>query len=490
MKITESNPQKVILSVIEKGETYLKPTYGPAGKKTLIQKGEFEHEAVDDGKRSFEAFELENEFENAVVEHIKEVVRKGKDGTTTAFLINSGIIKEAFKNIDDEMANHDYHGMALELEKGLNEAIKQLKSKPVKTKDELYAVAYNSYKNEEVAELIADTVFKIGKDGVVAIEDSQTTTTTVEVVNGLELNKGYVSPYFINSEDKERVILKDAQVILINKKVNTLNEILPLISKTNPQNPSQRVFDVPNPVIIAEGFGEDLINRLVFHKLTGAINPLLVETPHSANKLEKLKDIAVITGAKVIDTNLGLSLDKATKDCIGYADSVITTKDRTKIINGKGKKTEIKEYVEGLKALEPQNAYEKDNKSKRIAELLGGIAVIKVGAYTDNELKGMKTKVENAINSTQMAFKSGVVSGAGKALLDLKTSSSLLNEALKNPRTILEENGVQYLDENTIDPTEVVITALTTGVSIAKGLITLGGISTNKRKRDDYGNPI
>ncbi len=481
MKITHSKPQKIILSAVRKYVEFIAPTYGPAGKKVLIVKNEFNHEAVDDGKRSSEAFEIENEFENAIVEYIKETTQKGKDGTTTAVLIMGAIVEKAFKDLDNELRNNDYHGMALSLRKGLDEAIKKIKGTPVKTKEELYKVAYNSYKNAEIAEIIADTVFKIGKDGVVSIEDSQTTQTTVEVVNGLELLKGYVSPYLINN-DREEVVIKESKILLVNKKVDSLKDVLNLLtSPVNTPEGSKLVFDDKNITIIAEGFGDDLINRFAYLKVGGQLNPLLIETP-AGNKLEILKDIGAIVGAKVIDGTI-LTLDKATKDCFGYADSITSTKDKTKIVGGGGKKADIKEYIDRLRTIDPSK-YDKDSHEKRIAKLSGGIAVIKVGAYTDNELKGMKTKVENAINSTQLAFKSGVTPGAGKTFLNIKTSSDILNEALKAPRKQLELNGAQYLDENTTDPVEVVTIALTTAVSIAEGLITIGGISTVKRKEE------
>lgn len=487
MKITKSKPEAVILSAVKKYIEFIAPTYGPAGRKILIVKSDFDHEAVDDGKRSSDAFEIENEFENAVVQYIKETTQKGKDGTTTAALIMGSIVQEAFKDLDNEFGNKDYHGVALSLRKGLDEAIKKIQkaSKTIKTKEELYTVAYNSYKNPEIAELVADTVFKIGKDGIMAIEDSQTTNTTVEVVNGLELGKGYVSPYFINN-DKEEVQIKDATILLINRRINSLSEIAPLITN---KTPNGNLAPLQNVVVIADEFGDDVVNRLIVLKATMGLSTLLVQTPSSPNKLELLKDIGVIVGATVIDDKVIKLLD-AKQDVLGHSDSVISSKDKTKIIGGQGKKQDIKDYIENLKGITPQNQHEKDQQTKRVAYLSGGIAVLKLGAYTDNELKAKKTKVENAINSAQLAFKGGVVPGAGKTFLDITTSSPLLNEALKVPRKQLEENGKQYLDENTTDPTEVLTTALTTAVSIAEGLITMGGISTQKRKYDKDGNPL
>ncbi len=481
MKLTTSKPQAVIISAIKKYLDFIAPTYGPAGKKILIVQNEFSHEAVDDGKRSSQAFEIENELENAVIQFIKETTQKGKDGTTTAGVIMSNLVLEAFKDESNELSTNDYHGMALSIKKGLIEAVKKVNeaSKKIKTKDELYAIAYNSYNNETIAKLVADTIFTIGKDGVITIEDSKGTETTIEVVNGLEIPKGYSSPYFVNQEDK--VVLENPAIILVNKKVGLFSEVAPLIKKIVESN-------IRNVVIIAESFGDDVLNKCIAHKMMGGIQPLLIETPGFGDRLENLADIATIVGAKVIDDKL-LKLENATLECLGACESIKSTKDKTTILGGVGKP---KEYITALKIqLEKATSeFEKDKLTKRIAVLLGGVAVLKVGAYTENEQKGIKAKVENAVNATQIAFKGGVIPGAGKCLYEIKTSSELLNKALKAPRTLLEVNGKSYLDEKTVDPTNVIITALETAVSIASNLITLGGIVTNKRKKEKDEAPV
>lgn len=474
MKLTSSKPESIILSAVKKYVEFIAPTYGPAGKKILIVQNEFNHEAVDDGKRASQAFEVDNELENAVIQYIKETTQKGKDGTTTAALIMGNIVLEALKDIDNELIDKDYHGLAVSLKKGLDEAVKSLSKavKKVKTKDELYAIAYNSYNNPKIAELIADTVFKIGKDGVLAVEDSKSTETTIEVVNGLEIPKGYASPYLINFEDK--VVMENPKVLLVSKKINLFNEIANIVKDCV----SKGFMDV---VIVAEGFGDDVINKCVGFKVMGGFRPLLIETPGYGDKLENLTDMAVILGGRVIDGKM-LKLEEFKGEYLGTCDSVKSLKDKTIFLGGAGK---TKEYITLLKEqLERATTnFEKDNLTKRIAVLSGGVAVIKVGAYTENEQKAVKTKVENAVNSTQIAFKGGVVVGAGKALLDINTSSELLNKALKAPREQLEKNGAKYLDENTLDPADIVITALETAVSIAEGLLTMGGIVTPKREK-------
>lgn len=476
MKITSSKPEQIILSAVRKYVEFIAPTYGPAGKKILIVQNEFNHEAVDDGKRSSQAFELEDELENAVIQYIKETTQKGKDGTTTAGLIMGNIILEAFKDLDNDFADKDFHGLAKSLKKGLNEAVKKIQtsSKKIKTKDELYAIAYNSYNNEHIAKLVAETIFTIGKDGVLAIEDSKGTETTVEVVNGLEIPKGYFSPYLMNVEDK--TILENPAILIVNKKINLFAEVATILKKITDTG-------TKDIVIIAEGFGDETLNKCIAYKMMGAFRPLLIETPGYGDKLENLSDIAIIVGGKVIDDKT-LKLANVTLEHIGTCDVVKSSKDKTTFLGGAGK---TKEYISVLKSqLETAtNDFDKDKLTKRIAVLSGGVAVIKVGAYTENEQKGIKAKVENAVNSTQIAFKGGVVPGAGKSLLDIKTSSNLLNEALKAPRKQLEVNGSKYLDENTVDPADVIVTAIESAISIASGLLTMGGIVVPKREKKE-----
>lgn len=481
MKLINSKPEKAILSAVKKYIEYVSPTYGPAGKKVLIVQNEFNHEAVDDGKRASEAFEIEDEFENAIVQFIKETTQKGKDGTTTAAIIMSNIILEALKDLDNELLiKPDYFALSQELSKGLEEAIKQLQkaSRKIKTQEELEAIAYNSYNDRPIAKMIAETILKIGKDGVLTIEDSKGTETTTEVVNGLEIQKGYQSPYFINQDD--RVVLQDPNILIVAKKVNLFAEIAPLLQKIMPEG--NRAF-----VLVAEDFGDDVINKSIAFKAMGQLMPLLVQAPGFADKRDEMWDLAAVVGAKVVDDRV-LKLTDVNKEHLGSCELVKSEKNKTTFIGGAGK---VRDYVESMKSQleKSESKFEIDTLNRRIAQINGGIALIKVGAYTENEQKGIKTKVENAVNSTQIAYKGGVVKGAAQALLDIKTSSELLNRALKAPRKQLEENGAKYLDENALDPTEVLTTAIETAVSIARGLLTMGGISVPKRekpKRIDY----
>lgn len=484
MKLTQTRPEQTILSAVRKYVDFLASTYGPTGKKILIVDNELNHKAVDDGRMSSQAFELQNEFENAIVQYIRETTEKTyqrvKDGTTTSALIMGAIIEEAFKNLENELIDTDYHGLTLDLRKGLDEAVKKIKAlgKQIKTKEELNAIALNSFNHPEIAKLISETVFKIGKEGIIAIEDSQGMETTMEIVQGLELQKGYASPYLINAPNNH-VTLKNPYVLLVNKKIETFAEIVPILKQVME---SKRQL-----VVIAEGFGEGTMNSVIAQKFMsqGNFNPLLVEASGVGDtKLDTLRDIGAVTGGQVVDKTL--TLDKITVADLGQAESVDSTKDKTVILAGK---KDLKAYVESIK-IPTTNKFEQDRIDRRVAQLLGGVAVIKVGAYTENEQKWLKAKIENAINATQLAFKDGVVQGAGKTYEGIKTSSEILNNALKAPRKQLEKNGKAYLNDNVVDPTGVLIAGLETAVSIASGLITMGGISVPKRKLDKDGNFI
>ncbi len=477
MKLTQSKPLPVIASAVKKYLEFISPTYGPAGKKVLISLGEFNTKAIDDGHEASKEFELENELENGVISYIKEATDKTNsrvgDGTTTAVILTAAIVNEVMKDFDDPFKDQNYHGKVKEIEKATKEAIKEIKakSKQIKTKQELYKIAYNSFNNEEIATLISDTLFKIGADGLLSIEDSQSVMTEIEMVEGLELEKGFASPYLINTEKKE-CLLTDVKIVLIEKKLEFFKDILVLL-KQAVENGYSKIC------IIADGFGEDALNNCIVSKIRGAFAPLLIEIPGFGDKTETLQNIATITGAKIIT-----KFEDANLDYLGSAKKIRSTKDKSVIIGGAGTKQDIEKRVKLLESKETKNEFEKDKINKQIAILKGGMALIKVGANTEQEQKAIKAKVEDSINATRIAFQEGVVKGAGKTYAEIKTSSQILNEALKVPSKQLEENGKEYLDDNTVDPTGVLVAALETASSIACGLLTIGSILVNKRKEE------
>lgn len=482
MKITQAKSLGTIKSAVKAYVDFIAPTYGPAGKKILIA-SEYGVKAIDDGHDVSKEFEMENEFDNAVISCIKEATAKTNDrvgdGTTTAVILTGAIVEEVIKDIHDPFAKTNYHAEAREIVKASKEAVAYIqdKAKKIKTKEELYKIAKNSYNNEEISKLISDTLFKIGTEGVLLVEDSQGVTTEVEIIKGLDLEKGYTSPYFVNTE-KEECILNNPHVLVVNKRIDFFAELVPIIKK---------IIDSGNKefIIIAEGFGEDVVNNLIISKIRGIFSGLIIEAPGFGDRTDILQDIATITGASVANSTT-LKLEDMTLEDVGMARKVISKKDKTSILDGKGTKEALDSRINKIHdIMDGQTSYNKERSQKRIASLIGGIALIKVGANTENEQKAIKAKVEDAVNATKIAFKDGVVKGGGKLYAEIKTSSVILNKALKKPRLQLEENGSEFLDENTTDPAGVLIAALETATSIACGLITIGGIIAIKRKKED-----
>ena len=478
MKIVRNNYALGIRAVVKDFVGSLSSTYGPAGRKVLIQDN-FQIISADDGKTVANHYEIHDEVDNAVVMYVREAMNKTDsrvgDGTTTSAIILGSIVEEVSTKSSGLLATNP-HGVIKEIREATEEAVKQIKkaSKPVKTKEELYEVALNSCNNEEIAKVISDTLFTIGKDGAVSIEDSPTAKTDIEIVEGMELAKGYVSPYFANEGDK--VVLKDTNVLLVNKKVELLKDLAPILKGMGEKKESSLL-------IIAEGFSDDIINNFLMAKMQGLFRPLLVENPaYGDQKLELLKDLSVITGAKIVDEK---SIESFTYEGLGRVASVVAKKDSTVLV-GSGKKSEINKRVEEIKAeLVKANEYQKNGLEKRIASLTGGVAILKVGANTENEQKTKKLKIEDAINATKAAYRYGIVKGGGRTFEAIKTSSDILNKALKSPRAVLEANGKEFLDEKVYDPTEVLVAALESGVSIACGILEMESVIATKREKKE-----
>lgn len=479
MKITQSNTKQTIRNAIRKYAELIVPTYGPAGKKVLIATNEYSLKAADDGHAASAEFELENEYENAVVMYIRESTGKTNsrvgDGTTTSVVLTKAIVDQLLKDEDDPFSSGNFHREVLEIQKATKEAVEHIKakSKKIESAEELYKVAYNSYNNEEIARLIADTVFKIGQDGVLAIEDSPTATTEVEAVEGVELDKGYASPYFINTA-KEEVVFTEPAFILVSGRLERFPDVFPVIKQL--VEGGRKEF-----VIFADGFSEEFLGHCIMNKIKGYFSPLLVETPgFGEGKLESLKNIASVVDANIIDGK-ALKLDSATLKDLGTSKKVVSRKDKTTIIGGNQETINrrigiLQEKIVG------ETEFNKEKLERTIASLKGGIALIKVGANTENEQKSIKMKVEDAVSATRVAFKDGVVAGGGKTFSEIETSSPILNNALKAPRKQLEDNGAEFLDEDVSDPTGVLVAALETASSIACGLLTMGGIIATKRE--------
>lgn len=447
MKIIQENVFEVILSAVDKLVSLVKPTYGPSGNKVIIGKG-YGVSVLDDGVQIAKDLELEDEAENYVLKIIREVAVKTNervgDGTTSSLILLQAILKEAAKS---KLSKRD---IVDELNKGLVEAIEQIrdKSKDIKTKADLEKVARISFNNAEVAKLLSEIIFEIGEDGLIDVVSSQGASVESEIVAGFKLDNGYVSPYMAN--DGGKCVIEDAVILVTEQSFHHNQQIVPVMEMVLKDGKS-------NLVIFCKDFTGEALSTSIINKLKGGFRTLAIKT-------QSLEDIALLTGASVV-----LLDNKITDTDFGYAKKVVSQIEDTVIIGGKGDKEEIASTIEELKKVE--------SNARRVANLTSSVAVIKVGAKTESEAKALQFKVEDAANAVKVAYKGGVVAGAGVALAGVKTSSDMLNHALKYPKLQLEENMGEFsMTEDIIDPTEVVIAGVESAVSIACLLLKTTGI--------------
>ncbi len=394
----------------------VKITIGPRGRNVVLEKSYGGPTITNDGVSIAKEINLKDKFENMGVEIAKEVATKTNDiagdGTTTSMVLLQAIVSEGTK--------HTSMGVnAMQLRAGIEaasaEAIKALRSiaKPIKSKEEIKQVATISAESEEIGNIIASTIEKVGKDGVVTVEESQSIGIDSDVVEGMEIDKGYVSAYMITNTERMEAEYTDVPILLTDKKISSLKEVLPLLEKVAQAGKKEIV-------IIAEDVDGEALTTFVLNKLRGGFNVLAIKAPGFGDKKkEMLADIAVTIGAKVVSEELGVKLENAEVNMLGRAAKVIATKDKTIIVGGKGKKTDIETRVASLRK-QKENSDSKFDKEKledRIAKLSGGVAVIRVGAATETEMKYLKLKIEDAVNATKAAIEEGIVAGGGSALI-------------------------------------------------------------------------
>lgn len=394
----------------------VKITIGPRGRNVVFDKGYGGPTITNDGVSIAKEISLKDKFENMGAEIVKEVATKTNDiagdGTTTSMVLIQAIVSEGMKH-----TTLGVNAMALRagIETAGAEAIKTLASiaKPIKNKEEIKQVATISAESEEIGSIIAETIEVIGKDGVVTVEESQTSEITKEISQGLEFDKGYVSPYMVTNSERMEAEYNDAPILLTDKKISSIKEILPLLEKIAQTGKKELV-------IIADDVDGEALATFLLNKLRGGFSVLAVKAPgYGDKKKELLQDIAVTIGAKVISEDLGLKLESAEIDVLGKARKVISNKDKTVIVGGKGKKSEIDARVKSLRSqkAETTSKYDIEKIDERIAKLSGGVAVIRVGAATETEMKYLKLKIEDAVNATKAAIEEGVVAGGGSALV-------------------------------------------------------------------------
>lgn len=439
--IFDEQARKALLKGVDTVANAVKVTVGPRGRNVVLDKGYGSPTITNDGVSIAKEITLKDKFENMGAEIIKEVATKTNDaagdGTTTSTIVTQALITEGMKHT---AMGSNVIALKTAMDKATAVVVESLKksAKQIKAKEEIKNVATVSAESEELGAIIADTIAKVGEDGVVTVEESQTVGVESEVAQGLEIGQGYVSPYMVTNPERMEAEYSDPYIMITDKKVSNVKEILPLIEELAQTGKKDLV-------IIAEDIEGEALTTFVLNKLRGAFNVLAIKAPGFGDaKKEQLQDIAVTTGATVISDDVGISFENADIAMFGKARRVVATKDTTVIVGGKGKKADIDKRVAQMQAQlkTTKSTYDKDKLAERIAKLSGGIAVIKVGAATETEMKYLKLKLEDAVNATKAAIAEGIVAGGGSALA--KASKKLLEDLDKNASKMTHEEKVGY----------------------------------------------
>lgn len=400
-------------------------TIGPRGRNIALDRGYGGPLITNDGVSIAKEIDLKDNFENMGAEILKEVANKTNDvagdGTSTSIVLTHELIEEGLRHIALGVN-------AMKIRQGIEEAVgvavAHLKkiAKPIKGKEEIKQVATISAESEEIGRIIANTIDKVGKDGVVTVEEAQSLSIEEpEVVKGLEFDKGYVSPYMITNTERMEAEFKDPAILITDKKVSNVKDILPFLEKVTQSG-------VKELVIIADEIEGEALTTFVVNKLRGGFSVLGIKAPgYGDRKKEMLEDIAIMIGGTVLTDATGLTFETADLSILGKASRVVSTKDKTLIVGGKGKKTDIEKRVAQIKKERQSTTskYDKERLDERVAKLAGGVAVIRVGAPTETEMKYLKLKIEDAVNATKAAIAEGIVAGGGSALV--KTVSKVEN---------------------------------------------------------------
>jgi len=433
--IFDEQARRSLKSGVDKVANAVRVTLGPRGRNVVLDKGFGGPTITNDGVSIAKEISFKDKFENMGAEVIKEVANKTNDiagdGTTTSVVLMQALISEGMKRIAmgvNAMAVRT--GMEFATEDVLD-ALKKM-ANPIQKKEEIRQVAAISAESEELGSIIADTIDQVAQNGVVTVEESQSVGLDSEVVEGMAFDKGYISPYMITNAERMEAVYKDVPILITDSKISSIQEILPLLEKLAQTGKKDLV-------IIAEDVEGEALATFVVNKLRGALNVLAVKAPgYGDRKKDMLQDIAITTGGQVVSEELGVKLEGAEVTMLGKADRVVSTKDETVIVGGKGKKADIEKRVEQLQAQHEgsDSKFDKEKLGERIAKLSGGVAVIRVGAATETEMKYLKLKIEDAVNATKAAIEEGIVPGGGSALthvakkLQAREKSDLSDEEL------------------------------------------------------------
>jgi len=519
IKFSEQARRKMFAGVNKLADA-VKVTLGPRGRSVVLDKGYGSPTITNDGVTIAKEIDLPDKFENVGASLIKEVATKTNDvagdGTTTASVLAQALIREGLKNVE---AGANPIALKRGLEKAVDAVVGELRkmSKTIDAskKEEIAQVATISAREPEIGEKIAAVIEKVGKEGVITVEEGQTFGVTHEVVEGLQFDRGYISPYMITSPERMEAEYDSPMVLITDKKISSIHDILPVLEKIAQSGKKELV-------IIAEDVDGEALATFVVNKLRGTFNVLAVKAPgYGDRRKEILEDIATVTGGKVISEEVGLKLENTTLDMLGSAHRVISSKDNTTLVGGKGDKLAIEKRVKMIKTqlAKTESSFDKEKLNERLAKLAGGVAVIKVGAATETETKDKKLRIEDAINATKAALEEGVVPGGGVALLralvavdtlqlkgDEATGANIVRRALEDPIRLIAENAgtdgavvasevkkgkggygfnaatLKYEDllvAGIIDPTKVVRSALQNAVSIAGLFLTTEAVVTD-----------
>ncbi len=498
---------------VDKLSNTVKVTLGPKGRAVVLAKKFGSPTIIDDGVTIAKEIELEDHFEDMGAQLVREAASKTNDvagdGTTTATVLTQAIFNEGIKNIT---AGANPIHVKRGIEKAVNAIVSELKkmAKPVKTKEEKAQIATISANDRVIGDLIAEAMEKVGHEGVITVEEGKSSETELDIVEGMQFDRGYISPYFITDAERMECVLEDALILITDKKLSSMNDLLPVLEK---------VVQTGKPLlIIAEDVEGEALATLVVNKLRGTLRACAVKAPGFGDRRkEMLEDIAILTGGEVISEERGMKLEKTTLDQLGKAKRIVVDKENTTIVDGEGDKKKIKDRANQIRKQieETTSDYDREKLEKRLAKLSGGVAVIRVGAATETEMKAKKSKVEDAKNATKAGVQEGLLPGGGVALVraakvldnlkvddeDEKIGVNIIKKAVYAPlRTIAENAGVdpsiviekiknsspeigfdaeklEYVDvikSGIVDPCKVTRTALENAASIASTLLTTG----------------
>jgi chaperonin GroEL len=513
--------RKQLEAGVDKLANAVKVTLGPRGRNVVLEKKFGSPTVINDGVTIAKEIEVENRLENMGAQLIREVSSKTNDtagdGTTSSVVLAQAIFKEGIRNV---AAGSNSTEIKAGIDKAVNAIVAELKkiSKPVEGEKGAIEVATISANDVELGELVGKLISQVGKDGVVTVEESKSTETTTETVEGLQFDKGFMSPYFVTDAQRMEAVYEDPFILFFEKKISSVQDLVPLLEK---------VIRMGRPfVIIAEDLENEALATLVLNRIRGNLNLAAVKAPGFGDRRKAmLEDMAVLTGGTFISEDLGIKLENVTPDQLGSCQRIVITKENTTIVGGKGDKGAIEGRVKQIKAQieTTESTYDKEKLQERLAKLSGGVAVVKVGAATETALKEKKARIEDALASTRAALEEGIVPGGGTALLkasvaldglavegDEQIGVNIIRKAIEAPiRTIAENAGVEgsvvaaqvkatglgfnaatleygdLLAQGVVDPTKVVRQSLENSSSIAGLLLTTEAIVAELPEKEE-----